>query len=70
MDPYEILIERCEIRERHPLPPTMRRRLAEMWRRSVEKAVVVGWHTAEALEPDAGTASILRAAERALHDTI
>lgn len=71
LDPYELLIELCETREQHTLPITMRKRLAEMWRRSVGKAILVGWYKDdEALEPDVGTPSILRAAERALHDHI
>ena len=70
-DPYLTLLALCESREGHILPDAMRHRLAEMWKRSIEKAILVGWHKSEeALVPEVGTPAILRAAERAVHDTL
>ena len=71
-DLYAELIARCEAREGHVLPDAMRHRLAEMWKRSVEKAITVGWFKDDwgPAHADAQTSSIIRAAERALVDTL
>ena len=71
-DLYAHLIQKAAIKEGIPLPDFLIRRLAAMWKRSVEKAIIVGWYKDEfgPIEADAQTSSILRAAERALDDTL
>jgi hypothetical protein len=69
-DPYVLLIGMLESHEGHMLPDSMRQRLANMWKRSVEKAIIVGWYKDDwgPVHAEAQTASILRAAERGLYD--